>query len=94
MKNLILFSFFFTTLLWANLPPPNQAGERLSQELQFLESEVLYWEPKAPNIASKKEEIQGQSSTMHKIEEEKVAKKDPRPLEPKKKALTGWRRAR
>ena len=94
MKNLILLSFFFTTLVWANLPPPNQAGERLTQELQFLESEVLYWEPKAPNIASKKEEIQGQSSTMHKIEEEKVAKKDPRPLEPKKKALTGWRRAR
>tara|TARA_B100000029_G_scaffold352021_1_gene344514 strand:- start:107 stop:388 length:282 start_codon:yes stop_codon:yes gene_type:complete len=93
MKNLILLSFFSTTLVWANLPPPNQAGERLSQELQFLESEVLIWEPKAPNIASKKEEIQGQSSTMHKIEEEKVAKKGPRPLKPKK-ALTKWRRAR
>ena len=94
MKNLILFSFFFSTVIWANLPPPNQAGERLSQELQFLESEVLYWEPKAPNIASKEEEIQGQSSTMHKIEEEKVAKKNLRPLKPKKRPNAEWLRAR
>ena len=85
-----MFSFFFTTVLWANFPPPNKAGERLSQELHFLESEVLYWAPKATNIASKKEEIQDQSSTMHKIKEEKVAKKDPRPLMPKKE----WHRAR
>ena len=87
MKNLIFFSFLFTTIVWANLPPPNQAGKRLSQELHFLEAEVLNWGPKAPNIASKKEEIQDQSSTMHKIKEEKVAKKDPIPRKE-------WHRAR
>ena len=76
--NLLIFSLSLLSGAKAGLvPPPDQSAERLSQELLLLEKEEINAglpTLKAPNIASKKGEIQDQSSTTHKkkdLEEEK-----------------------
>ena len=54
---------------------PDMAGERLREELQFLEEEKISEKSppsKAQNIALKEGEIQGESFTLHKKKAEGI----------------------
>jgi hypothetical protein len=68
--NLLFLSLLIFSRAEAGLlPSPDQSGQRLSQELLLLENEEINLglpTLKAQNIASKKGEIQDQSSTTHK----------------------------
>jgi len=67
--------FILLLLLGANHQPlrPDMAGERLREELRLLEEEQVSENSppsKGQNIALKEEEIQDESSTLHKKKRE------------------------
>ena len=80
----LIHAFIFLLLLGANHNTfsPDMAGERLSAELKFLEEEKMVENSpppivKAQNIALIEQEIQDESSTLHKKKEKLSKKRQP-----------------